>query len=59
LKYWDIEKKDEKTILDGVDNARLSANGQKLLVAKSGTFAVITPVKTRSLKRRSHLGICK
>jgi tricorn protease len=25
----DIEKKEEKTILDGVDNARLSANGQK------------------------------
>ena len=41
LKYYDIEKREEKTILDGVDNARLSANGQKILVAKSGTYAVI------------------
>ena len=51
LKYWDIEKKDEKTILDGVDNARLSANGQKILVAKSGTFAVITPNENQKFEK--------
>jgi len=43
LKYWDIEKKEEKTIVDAVDNARLSANGQKLLVGKSGAYVVISP----------------
>ena len=56
LKYWDIEKKDEKTILDGVDNARLSANGQKLLVAKSGTFAVITPGENQKFEKTLPLG---
>ena len=56
LKYWDIEKKDEKTILDGVDNARLSANGQKLLVAKSGTFAVITPSENQKFEKTLPLG---
>jgi tricorn protease len=56
LKYWDIEKKDEKTILDGVDNARLSANGQKLLVAKSGTFAVITPNENKKFEKTLPLG---
>jgi tricorn protease len=43
LKYFDTEKAEEKTILENVDNARLSANGQKLLVARSGSFAVISP----------------
>jgi tricorn protease len=51
LKYWDIEKKEEKTILDGVDNARLSANGQKILVTKSGTFAVITPNENQKFEK--------
>ncbi len=56
LKYWDIEKKDEKTILDGVDNMRLSENGQKLLVAKSGTFAVITPNENQKFEKTLPLG---
>jgi tricorn protease len=43
LKFYDIEKKEEKTILDNVDNLRMSANGQKILVSRSGTYAVITP----------------
>jgi tricorn protease len=51
LKYWDIEKKEEKTILDGVDNARLSANGQKILVTKSGSFAVITPNENQKFEK--------
>ncbi|MDP4262942.1 MAG: PDZ domain-containing protein [Bacteroidota bacterium] len=42
LKYFDIEKKEEKTIIDGVDNARVSANGQKVLISKSGSFSVIS-----------------
>ncbi|HEX3165351.1 MAG TPA: PDZ domain-containing protein [Chitinophagaceae bacterium] len=51
LKYWDIEKKEEKTILDGIDNARLSANGQKILVTKSGSFAVITPNENQKFEK--------
>src|SRR6188474_423321 len=51
LKFFDIEKKEEKTILDGVDNARLSANGQKILVTKSGTFAMITPNENQKFEK--------
>lgn len=41
LKYYDIDKREEKTILDGVDNYWLSANGEKLLVQKDNNYAVI------------------
>ena len=51
LKYWDIEKKEEKTIVDAVDNARLSANGQKLLVGKSGTYVVIPPNENQKFEK--------
>ena len=51
LKYWDIDKKEEKTIVDAVDNARLSANGQKLLVGKSGTYVVIPPNENQKFEK--------
>ncbi|HEU5165516.1 MAG TPA: PDZ domain-containing protein, partial [Chitinophagaceae bacterium] len=51
LKFYDIEKKEEKTIVDGVDNARLSFNGQKILVTKSGTFAVLTPNENQKFEK--------
>ncbi len=43
LKFYDIEKKEEKTILDNADNAGISANGQKLLVNRGPVYAVIAP----------------
>ncbi len=41
LKYWDVEKQEEKTIMDGVDGYTVSADGQKALVVKGQTWAVI------------------
>jgi tricorn protease len=43
LKYFDIEKREEKNILDNVDGYSMSFNMQKLLVQRSGAFAVINP----------------
>jgi len=43
LKFFDIDKREEKTIIDNVDNFILSANKQKILVVKSGTYAIIKP----------------
>jgi len=43
LKFFDLDKKEEKSIIDGVDNFEMAANNQKMLVAKSGTFAVLKP----------------
>lgn len=42
LKYFDLEKKEEKNLLDNVDNYTISANAQKLLVQRGSSFAVIS-----------------
>ena len=43
LKFYDIDKREEKNILADVDNYLLSANKDKILVARSGALAVTTP----------------
>ncbi len=43
LKYYDIEKREEKNIIDNVNSYELAAGGEKILVNKSGTYAVIKP----------------
>ncbi len=43
LKFYDIEKREEKTILDGVNGYELSFNKEKMLAAKSSGWAVIAP----------------
>jgi tricorn protease len=43
LKFFDLDKKEEKTVIEAVDNFTMAANKQKMLVAKSGTFAVLKP----------------
>ncbi|NNV55155.1 S41 family peptidase [Limnovirga soli] len=42
IKMYDIEKREEKTMLEA-DYYMLSANREKMLVAKSGAWAVISP----------------
>jgi len=41
LKYFDTDKREEKTIMDGVDNYLLSANGEKVLVQKDNNYDVV------------------
>jgi tricorn protease len=41
LLYWDLEDREEKTILDDVDGYTVSADGKKLLVAANGGFAIV------------------
>jgi tricorn protease len=43
LKYFDLEKREEKNILDNVDNYSISANAQKILAQRGNSFAVISP----------------
>lgn len=43
IKFYDIDKREEKTILTEVDGYVLSANNEKMLVAKSGAMAVVSP----------------
>ncbi|CAN5791375.1 S41 family peptidase [soil metagenome] len=41
IKLYDIDKREEKTILDGADNYWLAANKEKILASKGGAYAVI------------------
>ncbi|MFZ1800526.1 MAG: S41 family peptidase [Chitinophagaceae bacterium] len=43
LQYYDVEDRSEKTVLVGADYYILSANGEKMLVSKSGAWAVLSP----------------
>lgn len=41
LKYFDLEEREEKTILDKMDGYDVSADGKKVIVAKEGSFYVV------------------
>ncbi len=41
LKFFDLEEREEKTILDKMDGYDVSADGKKVLVAKDGSFYVV------------------
>ena len=51
LKYYDIEKREEKNVLEGVDYYLMSANRQKVMVAKSGTYAIIKPDENQKFEK--------
>lgn len=41
LKYYDIEEREEQTVIDNVGTYDVSADGNKVLVAQNGKFGVI------------------
>ncbi len=43
IKFYDIDKREEKTILDNAGSFVLSADGQKMLVKRGVAYAVIKP----------------
>ena len=43
LKLYDIDGREEKTVLDGAGGYELSASREKILVTKAGSWAVISP----------------
>ena len=51
LKYFDIEKREEKNILDNVDNYSLSFNAQKILVQRGSAWAVISPAENQKFEK--------
>ena len=51
LNYYDIDKREEKKILDAVDAYWLSANGQKILVARANSYDVIEPAENQKFEK--------
>ena len=40
LKYYDLEKREEKTVMDKVGGFEISADGKKVLVVKDGSYSI-------------------
>ncbi len=51
LRYYDIEKREEKTILEDVDNYELSADGKKLIVQRDAAYAIISPDENQKFEK--------
>jgi tricorn protease len=51
LKYFDLEKREEKVVIDDVDFYQVSANGEKILVVKEDKFAVIKPEESQKMDK--------
>ena len=43
LMYYDLEKREEKKIIDDVQSVKLSADGKDILVKSSGKYGIIKP----------------
>ncbi|MDQ3142371.1 MAG: PDZ domain-containing protein [Bacteroidota bacterium] len=51
INFYDIEKREDKIILDDVQGYQLTANGNKMLVVKSGAFAIIKPEENQKFEK--------
>lgn len=51
LKYYDIDKREEKTILDDVNGYVLSADGKKILVRRLAVYAIIKPDENQKFEK--------
>lgn len=51
LKFYDIEKREEKTILDDINGYMLSADDKKIMVRRMNTFAIIKPEENQKFEK--------
>jgi tricorn protease len=51
LSYYDLEKREEKLVLDDVGGLELSADRKKLLVVKGNTWAIVNPAENQKLDK--------
>ena len=56
LKYFDLEKREEKVVIDDVDFFQASADGEKILVVKEDKFAVIKPEESQKMDKPLRTG---
>ena len=51
IKFYDIDKREEKTILENANYYVLSANKQKILVARANTYAILKPEEGQKFEK--------
>ncbi len=56
LVFYDFDKREEKTILDDVDDAILAAKGEKLLIRRKADYAIIEPKEAQRFEKKLPLG---
>jgi tricorn protease len=54
--FYDLEKREEKTVIEDVDFVELSANREKLLVRKGSDYAIIEPKEGQKLDKKINTG---
>ncbi len=55
LKYYDIDKREEKNILDNVNDFTVSANGAKMLVRRGAEYTIIKPEENQKFEKTLRL----
>ncbi len=50
--FFDLEKREEKTIVPDADGFRLTADGKKMLVSKSGSFFAVDVAPDQKLEKK-------
>ncbi len=56
IKFYDIEKREEKVILDDANDYQLSADGKKILARRANIFAVIKPEENQKTDKPLRTG---
>ncbi len=51
LVLYDLEKREEKTIISGVNGATLTADGEALLVSSKGKYGIIKPAPNQKIEK--------
>ncbi|MDR8390097.1 PDZ domain-containing protein [Aliifodinibius sp. S!AR15-10] len=51
LKYYDLEEREEKTIIENINGYQLSADGKKVLVYSEGKFDIIDPSPEQKVEK--------
>ena len=54
--FYNLEKREEKTVIEDADYMELSANREKLLVRKGGDYAIIEPKEGQKLDKKINTG---
>ncbi len=52
LMFYDLEKREDKTILDDVDDSLLAAKGEKMLVRRKSDYAIIEPKESQKFEKK-------
>ncbi len=51
LIYYDLQKREEKTVISGVNRVKATADGKSLLIASNGKYGIIKPMPNQKIEK--------